>query len=195
MRVGHFRNNRELLFLAADENYAFFYQQARNLSEEPRILPGDQVIAECVYDSANETVVGGCATNQEMCIMMLFEYQRITDIIYCDSQVVSREDRSFFLAGVENVTWSPTSLDFVVDKLHPLSGLTVKEISDKHVDWTASKRKELEWTHHYRPHVNRCVPEFWTLDPGVYQFSLPGVTVSYPYQATPYQHGGVCTRK
>lgn len=84
------------------------------------------------------------ASRQEICIMMLHEYQWITDIIYSDSQFLSAEDTRYFLAGVENVTWSPSDLDFVVAGPHPLAGKTVTEISDNYVDWTPEKRQELE---------------------------------------------------
>lgn len=83
LRVRHFRNNRELPLLFDDENYSFSFQHPRTLPEERRVLPGDQLLAECVYHAANKTVVGGFATSQEMCFMMLLEYEWVTDIVYC----------------------------------------------------------------------------------------------------------------
>ncbi len=43
MRVRHFRNGTELPWLHDDQNYDFNYQQARQLGQEVKFLPGDQL--------------------------------------------------------------------------------------------------------------------------------------------------------
>ena len=43
LKIRHFRNGKELPWLASDDNYNFDYQQNRPLLEEVKIFPGDQL--------------------------------------------------------------------------------------------------------------------------------------------------------
>lgn len=43
MRLRHYRDGKELPWLSSDDNYNFDYQQNRQLLEEIKILPGDQL--------------------------------------------------------------------------------------------------------------------------------------------------------
>lgn len=197
VRMRHFRNNRELPFLTSDENYSFAYQQMRNIPEEKRILPGDQLAVECVYDStmANGTVLGGFASSQEMCFIQLLIYQQLEDIQVCTSQTQnSVEDRKYFLAGVGNITWSGGDVEFLVDPPHALAGMRISEVSNRHVDWSLEKREELERYHLYRPHDNRCPPELWTIPPGSSSVPQTPEVVTYPYEAKPYQPEILCAK-
>lgn len=189
IRVRHFRGDRELPYLALDENFYPSYQPVRTLREVRRFLPGDQLVTECVHDTtqANGTVVGGYSTSQEMCVATFLNYQKLTDIIYCDSQITTVADRRNFLAGVENITWSVDRLDFIVDPGHPLAGMTIAEVSNNNVTWTLERREELQRYHLYRPHMNRCPREFWTLGPDAVPQPSPGNLVTYPYNIKPYQ--------
>ncbi len=70
MRIRHYRAGYELPWIINDENYDFNYQTNRRLPKEVTILPGDQITAECVYDTHwknGDTVLGGSSTDDEMC--------------------------------------------------------------------------------------------------------------------------------
>lgn len=194
IRVRHFRGYQELPFIAADGNFFPTYQPVLNLPQERKILPGDQVIVECVFDStlANGTVVGGFATSQEMCVAGLLHYERISEFSTCGSEIVSLEDRRYFLTGVENITWSVDRLEFTVNPPHPLAGLSITEVSNNHVNWTIARREELQRYHNYRPHRNRCTREFWARDAIVPPTVNAGVTVNFPYRAKPFVQDRKC---
>ncbi|XP_054267311.1 MOXD1 homolog 1-like [Macrosteles quadrilineatus] len=78
IKLRHVRNGVELPPIAQDKTYDFNYQQSRVLLEEKQILPGDEIITECVYntESRNRPTVGGFSTKQEMCLSFLTYYPR-----------------------------------------------------------------------------------------------------------------------
>lgn len=54
----HIRDGKELPPIAQDNHIDFNYQHYRMLHEEVTVLPGDELITECVFDTAaNETFV------------------------------------------------------------------------------------------------------------------------------------------
>jgi hypothetical protein len=55
IRLRHIREGRELPRIVEDNSYDFSYQQSRILSHEVVILPGDELVTECVYQTANRT--------------------------------------------------------------------------------------------------------------------------------------------
>lgn len=195
IRLRHFRNNRELPFVVADENFSSSYQQNRNLPQELRILPGDQFVAECGYDSfhVNRTILGGFATSQEMCATHLYHYQRVVDIQLCDSEIMSPAARRYFLAGVDNITWSNDAIEYLVDPPHQLAGMPISVVSNNFIDWSRVRREALDKLHLFQPHMNRCTPERFTLPLGVTLDMFPRHEVSYPYGAKPYQPDLSCT--
>lgn len=190
VRVRHFRKKLELPFIAVDENYLHSFQQVQTFPQETKVLPGDQIIVECVHDTTGSsgTVVGGFSTSQEMCTASLYHYTRVSDIYECSSQIVSVGDRQHFLDGVGNVTWSINRIGYLVDPPHSLAGLSISEVSDNHVDWSIAKREELRNYHLYSPHINLCPAGPW-----VSAGSLVGVTISFPYAARPYKPDSSCS--
>lgn len=114
IRLRHFREGVELPKIAQDNFYDFNYQMPRTLKEEITILPGDEFLVECEYQTKDvnryvivslpflvwniyqwsncgvmwETVFlfkGGLATNQEMCQVFFFYYPRVP-LSQCTSQ-------------------------------------------------------------------------------------------------------------
>ena len=55
LRLRHIRKGRELPPVVEDANYDFKYQQARVLRQEVSVLPGDELVTECVYQTPNRT--------------------------------------------------------------------------------------------------------------------------------------------
>ncbi|KAI4499302.1 hypothetical protein M0802_005562 [Mischocyttarus mexicanus] len=82
----HIRKGKELSRIAEDNHFDFDYQQSHTLKKEVKILPGDELVAECVYrtmDRANPTL-GGYAATQEMCLVFVLHYPR-TPLAACYS--------------------------------------------------------------------------------------------------------------
>ncbi|XP_045916784.1 DBH-like monooxygenase protein 2 homolog [Micropterus dolomieu] len=91
VRVGHYRNGRQIGFLGVDENYNFEMQQMINLGNIKTIKPGDEIAVECTYSTTNRTKVTmmGLATTDEMCLAFLFYYPAIkitTCVSYPDTK-------------------------------------------------------------------------------------------------------------
>ncbi|XP_023716021.1 MOXD1 homolog 1 isoform X2 [Cryptotermes secundus] len=86
IRVRHIREGRELPRIAEDNSYDFSYQQSRILPHEVAVLPGDELVTECVYQTPNRTepTFGGYSTKQEMCLAFLLYYPR-TQLAGCYS--------------------------------------------------------------------------------------------------------------
>ncbi|RZF45944.1 hypothetical protein LSTR_LSTR008321 [Laodelphax striatellus] len=74
----HIRDGVELPAIAKDESYDFNYQQSRVIEEGIRVLPGDELITECIYETSNRTqpTHGGYSTKQEMCLALIVYYPR-----------------------------------------------------------------------------------------------------------------------
>ena len=51
----HIRDGKELTPILEDNHYDFNYQSTRAPSEEIRIMPGDDLIVECDYDTSGRT--------------------------------------------------------------------------------------------------------------------------------------------
>ncbi|KAJ9595787.1 hypothetical protein L9F63_013031, partial [Diploptera punctata] len=86
LRLRHIRNGKELPRVAEDDHYDFNYQQARVLPQEVSVLPGDELVTECVYQTHNRTepTFGGYSTKQEMCLAFVLYYPR-TPLAACYS--------------------------------------------------------------------------------------------------------------
>ncbi|CAG9812511.1 unnamed protein product [Phaedon cochleariae] len=79
LRLRHIRAKKELTPLAEDNYYDFNYQQSRPLSQDTPILPGDALITECTYSTAQRATptLGGYSTKDEMCLAFVLHYPRI----------------------------------------------------------------------------------------------------------------------
>lgn len=51
IKLRHIRNGVELPALAEDNHYDFNYQQSKMLKHEVKLLPGDELITECEYNT------------------------------------------------------------------------------------------------------------------------------------------------
>lgn len=51
IRLRHMRGGNELSPIVGDDHYDFDYQQSRTLPMEVSVLPGDELITECIYDT------------------------------------------------------------------------------------------------------------------------------------------------
>jgi hypothetical protein len=55
IRLHHIREGHELPHIAEDNSYDFNYQQSRILPHEVAVLPGDELVTECVYQTPKRT--------------------------------------------------------------------------------------------------------------------------------------------
>ncbi|KAM9703441.1 DBH-like monooxygenase protein 2 homolog isoform 2-T2 [Menidia menidia] len=80
VRVGHFRNGKQIDFLGVDENYNFDIQQIVNLGGIKTIKKGDEISVECTYSTTDrsEATKMGLGTTDEMCLAFLFYYPAIS---------------------------------------------------------------------------------------------------------------------
>ncbi|XP_071439423.1 MOXD1 homolog 1-like [Hetaerina americana] len=86
MRLRHLRGGKELQPIVEDNRYDFNYQQTRSLAKEVKVLPGDELVTECVYQTINRTepTFGGYSTKEEMCLAFITYYPR-TSLAACYS--------------------------------------------------------------------------------------------------------------
>ncbi|XP_058803916.1 MOXD1 homolog 1 [Phymastichus coffea] len=92
MSLRHIRQGQELAPIVQDKHFDFDYQQSHTLEREVKILPGDEIVAECVYDTRDRTkpTFGGYAAHQEMCLAFVVHYPR-TPLAACYSMTPVKE--------------------------------------------------------------------------------------------------------
>ncbi|XP_062387512.1 DBH-like monooxygenase protein 2 homolog isoform X2 [Sardina pilchardus] len=76
VRVGHFREDKQIGFLAFDDHYDFEFQEIKNLGKIKTLKMGDSLVVECTYDTSNRTGLtwGGLSTQEEMCLVFVLYY-------------------------------------------------------------------------------------------------------------------------
>lgn len=86
MSLKHIREGKELPHIVRENRFDFDYQQSHSLQEEVKILPGDELVTECVYGTEDRTrpTMGGYAATQEMCLAFVVYYPR-TQLAGCYS--------------------------------------------------------------------------------------------------------------
>ncbi|GAU95204.1 hypothetical protein RvY_06862 [Ramazzottius varieornatus] len=83
----HIRGGKELPPLAKDETYDFDYQESQTINPPKVILPGDELIQHCHYNSMSRRNVtfGGWGTPEEMCMSFVTYYPANPVIDLCSS--------------------------------------------------------------------------------------------------------------
>ncbi|KAG4066822.1 hypothetical protein HA402_012889 [Bradysia odoriphaga] len=184
LRLRHFRDGEELPWIATDDNYDFNFQQNRPLLEEVTILPGDQLIYECTYNSmdANGTVVGGLSTSEEMCNAFIVYYPEI-DLDVCSSMFPEEElKKEFGIDSYRGSTWNPT-----ITAPENMANKTFTEVLDTMVDWSEERRAHLQQRLRYDGHLAVCGLT------GKY-FALPDL-IEYPNVTREYAPADVCSTR
>ncbi|KAM0729537.1 MOXD1-like protein 1 [Formica fusca] len=92
LSLKHIRRGKELPRIVQDNHFDFNYQQSHTLEKEVKVLPGDELVAECVYSTFNRTkpTLGGYAATQEMCLAFVLHYPR-TPLAGCYSVTPVRD--------------------------------------------------------------------------------------------------------
>ncbi|XP_051954256.1 DBH-like monooxygenase protein 2 homolog [Xyrauchen texanus] len=86
VRVGQFRQGKQIDLLAADENYDFEFQEVVNLGKTKTVKLGDKLLVECTYNTESRTTPtwGGLSTLNEMCLAFLYYYPAMS-LSVCES--------------------------------------------------------------------------------------------------------------
>ncbi|KAM7395407.1 hypothetical protein PAMA_006932 [Pampus argenteus] len=129
VRVGHFRNGKQIGFIGLDENYNFEMQETVSLGNIKTIKPGDDLVVECTYNTSNRTgfTKMGLATTDEMCLAFLLVYPAI-NITTCVSipNLTSHETSlpivtSNEIAEYENLLKTRPQLQQILDNVNNIA--------------------------------------------------------------------------
>lgn len=89
IELQHIRGSELLPSVAHDNNIDADYQEFRRLSQSVRVLPGDRLVAKCIYDSSQRKAItlGGTTIREESCIVYSMYYPRQNRLTTCHSLV------------------------------------------------------------------------------------------------------------
>nr|XP_029730306.1 MOXD1 homolog 2-like [Aedes albopictus] len=87
VKLRQIRGNEELQPIVHDTNVDPSYQDYRWLPAPVKTLPGDSLIAECIYDSSSRKSItlGGMTTREEICLVLTLYYPRQQALTSCHS--------------------------------------------------------------------------------------------------------------
>ncbi|XP_011202412.2 MOXD1 homolog 2 [Bactrocera dorsalis] len=87
VKLRQIRETRELAPIIADSNIDPNYQAFRRLTQVTRSLPGDRLIAECVYDTSSRQAItlGGPSMKEESCMIFALYYPKQKKLTSCHS--------------------------------------------------------------------------------------------------------------
>ncbi|XP_037081749.1 DBH-like monooxygenase protein 1 [Pollicipes pollicipes] len=152
VRLRHFRRGVELPPIVRDDNYDFNYQQLRHVTPR-KLLPGDQLTAECVYRSSQRANVtlGGQSTWDEMCIVFIQYYPAIK-LAQCVSTPLPRDLLSSL--GVWQTSTSRYK-QLVVQQPLAWRGVLFEEYLNQ-LDWTPDRVDNLQRVARDGVHLPEC---------------------------------------
>ncbi|XP_050098172.1 MOXD1 homolog 2-like [Anopheles aquasalis] len=87
VKLRQVRGNAELQPIMHDTNIDPSYQDYRRLASPAKVLPGDSLVAECIYDSSSRKSItlGGMTTREEICLILTLYYPRQRELTSCHS--------------------------------------------------------------------------------------------------------------
>ncbi|GAB1294986.1 DBH-like monooxygenase protein 2 [Apodemus speciosus] len=134
IRLRHFRKGDEMQLLAYDDDYDFNFQEFQYLTEEQTILPGDNLITECRYNTKDRAAMtwGGLSTRNEMCLSYLLYYPRI-NLTRCASIPDIMEQLQFI--GVKEIYRPVTTWPFIIKSPKQYRNLSFMDAMNK-FKWT-----------------------------------------------------------
>ncbi|KAK2711326.1 hypothetical protein QYM36_012494 [Artemia franciscana] len=134
VRLRHIRGNKELSPILVDDAYDVGYQEFHELKSPARILPGDHLISECVYNSESRSTltIGGLSTRHEMCLLYALYWPR-THLSIC----YSSGDLSTALRSMGVDQYRGAGNDIVIEAPVELAGMTLEDRL-KTVNWMES---------------------------------------------------------
>ncbi|XP_037931611.1 MOXD1 homolog 2-like [Teleopsis dalmanni] len=87
VKLRQIRQTEEFIPIAHDSNIDIAYEDFRRLPVPVRSLPGDRLIAECIYDSSSRKAItlGGLTMKEESCTVLTLYYPRQKKLTTCHS--------------------------------------------------------------------------------------------------------------
>ncbi|XP_030078651.1 MOXD1 homolog 2 [Drosophila hydei] len=87
VKLRQIRQTEELPPIAHDSNIDVAYQDFRRLPQSVHSMPGDRLIAECIYDSSSRKAItlGGLTMKEESCTVLTLYYPRQKKLTTCHS--------------------------------------------------------------------------------------------------------------
>ncbi|XP_067643545.1 MOXD1 homolog 2 isoform X3 [Eurosta solidaginis] len=87
VKLRQIRHTEELPPIAMDANIDSAYQDFRLLPTPVQAMPGDRLIAECIYDSSSRKAItlGGLTMKEESCTALTIYYPRQKELTTCHS--------------------------------------------------------------------------------------------------------------
>lgn len=97
VRTRHIRNGIELPEIARDDHYSTHFQEIRLYPKPINVLPGDDLITTCAYDTRNKStmVLSGYSIQEEMCVNYIYYYPR-SDLELCKSSIDTKALDAYF---------------------------------------------------------------------------------------------------
>ena len=131
IKVGLVRSGTELHPIAQDFNMDSEYLEYRSLDEPIKVLPGDDLMVECAYNSYDKTklTLGGYEAQQEICQATLIYYPRQEKLTSCQSKPKTKN----FLKSL-NIDKLRNSPPFAIELPEKYAGKTLEEHL-KTYDW------------------------------------------------------------
>ncbi|ODN04980.1 DBH-like monooxygenase protein 1 [Orchesella cincta] len=155
IKLRHYRNDYELPWIYKDFNFDWTFQTVRHLQTERKLLPGDHLSLNCVYDNTytNVTSFSGFSSLNQMCLIVVYHK---TEIPYysCASQIP--QEKLLNLVGVQNVTWDMITQRRIVTSPNGLSGKTLAQITDEDTTWFEQLRSAVATITYASPQTVAC---------------------------------------
>eukprot|EP01084_Bolivina_argentea_P296317 510327_1 len=106
-KVRHVRDGEEREPIDINKAYDNDFQEFVLLNEEIVVLPGDELILECTYDTTDEVmpIIGGPATWNEMCHNWMIAYPK-QDLVRCSATPTEEMMQNFFDEAAEKGYWN-----------------------------------------------------------------------------------------
>lgn len=137
----HFRDGEELPELNRDNHYSTHFQEIRLLHKPRHILPGDELVTTCWYDtrSRENATVGGFGFAEEMCLNYVHYFPRTEALEICKSSVDTDELKAYFgdLKSFENQPMDDSEEATPTQNYHAIDW-TPKRASDLYVFYQTS---------------------------------------------------------
>ncbi|KAG5682780.1 hypothetical protein PVAND_012111 [Polypedilum vanderplanki] len=131
IKVRLVRNGKEHFPIAQDHNLDSEYLEYRTFNKGIKVLPGDDIVVECNYDSFDKSklTLGGFGAQQEICLATLVYYPRQEKMSTCQSKPKTKN----FLKSL-NIEKLKNSPPFTIELPEKYAGKTLEEHL-KTYDW------------------------------------------------------------
>ncbi|OCT57428.1 hypothetical protein XELAEV_18003496mg [Xenopus laevis] len=133
----HYRKGEELKPLAYDTEFDFNFQEYKYLEEERTIVPGDNIVTQCQYNTKGRTTMtwGGLSTRDEMCLSFLLYYPKV-DLARCESIPEIKQQLEFI--GVKEIYLPVNSWPFIIKSPKKYNNLSFTEAMNTY-QWSRKK--------------------------------------------------------